>query len=128
MWQHEVSEAAGRRETLRLRLLSVGVLAAGWARAALATALALAGWFSVYHLGERRAWLVPGAPRGAARHASGLVTTAPLVALALLAIFGLGALPMVIVGAPAPGPGASRLTAAPKCRPAIPTGGSPDGW
>ncbi|HXT35807.1 MAG TPA: hypothetical protein VN837_09545 [Chloroflexota bacterium] len=113
MWQHEVSEAAERRETLRLRLLSVGVLAAGWAaasalpagaagspaeRAALAAAVALAGWFSVYHLGQRRAWVVPRTPMEAARHARGLVTAAPLGALILLAVFGPGVLPMVLVG------------------------------
>ena len=114
MWQHEVSGDAGRRETLRLRLLSVGILAAGWAgasalpagtaglpaeRAALAAALALAGWFSVYHLGRRRALVIPMAPLGASRHGGGLVTAAPLGALVLLAVFGPGILPMVVLGA-----------------------------
>ncbi|HVA90515.1 MAG TPA: hypothetical protein VNL71_11825 [Chloroflexota bacterium] len=112
MWQHEISEAAGRQETLRFRLLSAGVLAAGWAgasalpggaagpaaeRAALAAILALAGWFSAYHLGERRSWPVLGATVAGARHGSDLVTMAPLGALLALAVFGLGALPMVIL-------------------------------
>lgn len=113
MWQHQVRETADRQEAVRLRLLSVGILAAGWAvaralplggegspamRAGIAALLALAGWFSAYHLGERRLWPTRSMPANRATRMSTLVTLAPLGALVLLAGFGLGALPMIIVG------------------------------